>query len=171
LSIRSKRKWRKNYPGYLKLKDKELKFKLQSSNDFELGIENLNSEIETLNSQLENHPYIVAKKSISTLYPNWENIIQGAHQIYSKATKNLNIKNEGLIKRDPLFNEAAHLIVANQQGSTSLIQRKFSIGYNRAGRIVDQLEVAGIIGPFEGSKARQVLVMDDYHLQQILKHL
>lgn len=76
-----------------------------------------------------------------------------------------------LSKRDPLFEEAARLIVANQQGSTSLIQRKFSIGYNRAGRIVDQLEVAGIIGPFEGSKARQVLVMDDYHLEQILKHL
>lgn len=74
-------------------------------------------------------------------------------------------------KRDPLFEEAARVIVANQQGSTSLIQRKFSIGYNRAGRIVDQLEVAGIIGPFEGSKARQVLVMDDYHLEQLLKHL
>lgn len=74
-------------------------------------------------------------------------------------------------KRDPLFEEAARLIVANQQGSTSLIQRKFSIGYNRAGRIVDQLEVAGIVGPFEGSKARQVMVMDDYHLEQILKNL
>ena len=74
-------------------------------------------------------------------------------------------------KRDPLFEEAARLIVANQQGSTSLIQRKFSIGYNRAGRIVDQLEVAGIIGPFEGSKARQVLVMNDYHLETILKQL
>ena len=76
-----------------------------------------------------------------------------------------------MTKRDPLFEEAARLIVANQQGSTSLIQRKFSIGYNRAGRIVDQLEVAGIIGPFEGSKARQVLVLDDYHLEQIIKHL
>lgn len=74
-------------------------------------------------------------------------------------------------KRDALFEEAARLIVANQQGSTSLIQRKFSIGYNRAGRIVDQLEVAGIIGPFEGSKARQVLVLDDYHLELILKQL
>lgn len=76
-----------------------------------------------------------------------------------------------MTKRDPLFEEAAHLIVANQQGSTSLIQRKFSIGYNRAGRIVDQLEVAGIIGPFEGSKARQVLVMDAMHLEQVLKHI
>lgn len=76
-----------------------------------------------------------------------------------------------LSKRDPLFEEAARLIVASQQGSTSNIQRKFSIGYNRAGRIVDQLEVAGIIGPNEGSKARQVLVMDDHHLDMILKQL
>ncbi|HRZ98602.1 MAG TPA: DNA translocase FtsK, partial [Paludibacter sp.] len=81
------------------------------------------------------------------------------------------LSNVDLSKRDPLFEEAARLIVASQQGSTSSIQRKFSIGYNRAGRIVDQLEVAGIIGPFEGSKARQVLVMDDYHLEQILKHI
>ena len=81
------------------------------------------------------------------------------------------LSNVDLSKRDPLFEEAARLIVASQQGSTSSIQRKFSIGYNRAGRIVDQLEVAGIIGPFEGSKARQVLVMDEYHLEQILKHI
>jgi S-DNA-T family DNA segregation ATPase FtsK/SpoIIIE len=83
----------------------------------------------------------------------------------------IDVSSIDMTKRDPLFEEAARLIVANQQGSTSLIQRKFSIGYNRAGRIVDQLEVAGIIGPFEGSKARQVLVMDDYHLEQVLKHL
>lgn len=73
--------------------------------------------------------------------------------------------------RDPMFEEAARLIVANQQGSTSLIQRKFSIGYNRAGRIMDQLESAGIVGPFEGSKARQVLVIDDIHLEQIFESL
>lgn len=73
--------------------------------------------------------------------------------------------------RDPMFEEAARLIVANQQGSTSLIQRKFSIGYNRAGRIMDQLEAAGIVGLFEGSKARQVLVIDDIHLEQIFESL
>ena len=73
--------------------------------------------------------------------------------------------------RDPMFEEAARLIVANQQGSTSLIQRKFSIGYNRAGRIMDQLEAAGIVGPFEGSKARQVLVIDDIPLEQIFESL
>jgi DNA segregation ATPase FtsK/SpoIIIE, S-DNA-T family len=77
------------------------------------------------------------------------------------------LSNVDLSKKDPLFEEAARLLVAHQQGSTSLIQRKFSIGYNRAGRIVDQLEAAGIIGPFEGSKARQVLVQDEYHLEQI----
>ncbi len=65
-----------------------------------------------------------------------------------------------LNKRDSLFEEAAKLIVMHQQGSTSLIQRKMNLGYNRAGRIMDQLEVAGIVGPFEGSKARQVLVSD-----------
>jgi S-DNA-T family DNA segregation ATPase FtsK/SpoIIIE len=61
---------------------------------------------------------------------------------------------------DPLFREAAQLIVIHQQGSTSLIQRKFAIGYNRAGRIMDQLEKAGIVGPSEGSKARQVFCLD-----------
>lgn len=76
-----------------------------------------------------------------------------------------------LTKRDSMFDDAARLIVANQQGSTSLIQRKFSIGYNRAGRIIDQLEAAGIVGPFEGSKARQVLIVDELSLEQLLKSL
>jgi S-DNA-T family DNA segregation ATPase FtsK/SpoIIIE len=71
--------------------------------------------------------------------------------------------------RDALFEDAARVIVMNQQGSTSLIQRKLKLGYNRAGRIVDQLEAAGIVGPFEGSKARQVLIPDEYSLEQLLK--
>ncbi len=70
---------------------------------------------------------------------------------------------------DPLFKESAILIVASQQGSTSLIQRKFSIGYNRAGRIIEQLEVAGILGPFEGSKPRDVLVKNTQDLEILLK--
>jgi S-DNA-T family DNA segregation ATPase FtsK/SpoIIIE len=76
-----------------------------------------------------------------------------------------------LANRDEMFDDAARLIVANQQGSTSMIQRKFSIGYNRAGRIMDQLEAAGIVGQSEGSKARQVLLQDEYSLEQLLKGL
>jgi S-DNA-T family DNA segregation ATPase FtsK/SpoIIIE len=76
-----------------------------------------------------------------------------------------------LRKRDPMFEEAAKLVVQHQQGSTSLIQRKLSIGYNRAGRIIDQLEAAGVVGPFEGSKARDVLCSDFIALEQILKRL
>lgn len=76
-----------------------------------------------------------------------------------------------LKKLDPMFEEAARLVIQHQQGSTSLIQRKLSIGYNRAGRIIDQLEAANIVGPFEGSKARDVLCSDFTHLEQILKSL
>ncbi len=72
---------------------------------------------------------------------------------------------------DALFEEAARLLVLHQQGSTSLIQRKMKLGYNRAGRIVDQLEGAGILGPFEGSKAREVLVKDMEHLEEILRNI
>lgn len=70
--------------------------------------------------------------------------------------------------RDPMFNDAARLIVMNQVGSTSLIQRKMSLGYNRAGRLMDQLEAAGIVGPNQGSKARDVLVGSVEELEQIL---
>ena len=70
--------------------------------------------------------------------------------------------------RDKLFREAAEVIVTAQQGSASLIQRKLKLGYNRAGRIIDQLEAAGIVGPFEGSKARQVIIPDLVSLEQFL---
>jgi S-DNA-T family DNA segregation ATPase FtsK/SpoIIIE len=72
-------------------------------------------------------------------------------------------------ERDALFPDAARIIVMHQQGSASLLQRKLKLGYNRAGRLVDQLENAGIIGPFEGSKARKVLVPDEMSLEQLLK--
>ncbi|GFR77266.1 FtsK/SpoIIIE family protein [Elysia marginata] len=76
-----------------------------------------------------------------------------------------------LSERDVLFKEAAEIVVVAQQGSTSLIQRKLKLGYNRAGRLVDQLENAGILGSFEGSKARKVLVTDLESLNEILKNL
>ena len=72
---------------------------------------------------------------------------------------------------DPLFEEAAHAIVITQQGSTSMIQRRFSIGYNRAGRLMDQLEKAGIVGAAQGSKPREVMLQDENSLENVLAQL
>jgi S-DNA-T family DNA segregation ATPase FtsK/SpoIIIE len=76
-----------------------------------------------------------------------------------------------LDNKDAMFEEAARVLVQHQQGSTSLLQRKLKLGYNRAGRIIDQLEAAGVVGPFEGSKARQVLVPDEMALEELLNNL
>ena len=70
-----------------------------------------------------------------------------------------------------MFDDAARVVVKHQQGSTSMIQRRLKLGYNRAGRIIDELEAAGIVGPFEGSKARQVLVPDEMALEELLNEL
>lgn len=72
---------------------------------------------------------------------------------------------------DPFFEEAAHAIVLSQQGSTSMIQRRFSIGYNRAGRLMDQMEEAGIVGAAQGSKPREVLIQDENQLNNLLLQL
>jgi S-DNA-T family DNA segregation ATPase FtsK/SpoIIIE len=69
---------------------------------------------------------------------------------------------------DPLFEDAAHAIVVSQQGSTSMVQRRFAIGYNRAGRLMDQLEKAGIVGAAQGSKPREVLITDENSLETLL---
>jgi len=79
--------------------------------------------------------------------------------------------NIDLSGKDELFDDAARLVVMNQLGSTSMIQRKLAIGYNRAGRIMDQLEKAGIVGQSEGSKPRQVYIQDEYSLEQLLKNI
>jgi S-DNA-T family DNA segregation ATPase FtsK/SpoIIIE len=80
-------------------------------------------------------------------------------------------ENFNFADRDKLFDDAARLIVSTQQGSTSLIQRRMKLGYNRAGRLIDQLEAAGIVGHFEGSKAREVLIKDEMSLEQLLSEL
>ncbi len=85
----------------------------------------------------------------------------------SGASKEMSDPNE----RDPLFEDAARIIVQTQQGSTSMLQRKLKLGYNRAGRIIDQLEKAGIVGPFAGSKQREVKVATEFALEQFLKDL
>ena len=82
--------------------------------------------------------------------------------------ENNNILDIDASDRDLLFREAAEVIVTAQQGSASLLQRKLKLGYNRAGRIIDQMEAAGIVGPFEGSKARQVLITDLTALDSML---
>ena len=82
-----------------------------------------------------------------------------------------NLEDVDLKRLDPMFEDAARLVVIHQSGSTSLIQRKFSIGYNRAGRIMDQLEKAGIVGPVDGSKPRQVLCSDEMDLEMRLNNL
>lgn len=78
---------------------------------------------------------------------------------------------EGLQNIDPYFEEAAHAIVLSQQGSTSMIQRRFSIGYNRAGRLMDQLEAAGIVGAAQGSKPRDVLITDENSLNNLIAQI
>ncbi len=85
--------------------------------------------------------------------------------------KDLEGKDFSLADRDPLFEEAARVIVQNQQGSTSLLQRRMKLGYNRAGRLMDQLEAAGIVGPNMGSKAREVNVKTEADLEEILNSM
>lgn len=94
-----------------------------------------------------------------------------AHQLpeYSGEDSGTSVDND-IAERDQLFKEAAEVIVTAQQGSASLLQRKLKLGYNRAGRIIDQLEAAGIVGPFEGSKARQVNIPDLMALEELFKN-
>jgi S-DNA-T family DNA segregation ATPase FtsK/SpoIIIE len=85
--------------------------------------------------------------------------------------KDIEDREVDLLSRDPLFNDAALLIVQSQMGSTSLIQRRMKLGYNRAGRLMDQLEAAGIVGPSKGSKVREVLYKTEYELDQYLNSI
>ncbi|MEY3541238.1 MAG: hypothetical protein RLZZ204_50 [Bacteroidota bacterium] len=103
----------------------------------------------------------------------------GAQQGYPSAfelpevidEKDMEDREVDLLSKDPLFSEAAQLIVQSGMGSTSLIQRRLKLGYNRAGRLMDQLEAAGIVGPSKGSKVREVLFKTEYELEQFLKSM
>jgi S-DNA-T family DNA segregation ATPase FtsK/SpoIIIE len=85
--------------------------------------------------------------------------------------KEMEGKDFDLGDKDPLFEDAARLIVANQIGSTSLLQRRMKLGYNRAGRLMDQLESAGVVGPNLGSKAREVLIKTEHELEEFLTNM
>lgn len=104
--------------------------------------------------------YIGKQKGYSRMY-----------ELPSALEKKKNGSSSGAAERDELFDEAARIIVRHQQGSVSLLQRRLSIGYSRAARLVDQLEEAGIVGPFDGSKAREVLIETDEQLEILLKNL
>jgi S-DNA-T family DNA segregation ATPase FtsK/SpoIIIE len=85
--------------------------------------------------------------------------------------ENKDLSGVDLSKKDPYFEEVARFVVTSQMGSTSYIQRKYNIGFNRAGRIIDQLEVAGIVGPARGSKPREVLVSSEVELESMLSSM
>ena len=93
------------------------------------------------------------------------------YELPSALEKKKNGGGNGSGDRDELFDDAARIIVRHQQGSVSLLQRRLSVGYSRAARLVDQLEDAGIVGPFDGSKAREVLIETEEQLEILLKNL
>ncbi|MEZ4981250.1 MAG: DNA translocase FtsK [Saprospiraceae bacterium] len=90
---------------------------------------------------------------------------------YSADDDDMNSKSFQLAELDEMFEDAARLVVQNQHGSTSMIQRRLKLGYNRAGRIMDQLEALGIVGPSEGSKPREVLIYDEMELERYLEDI
>ncbi|MDD3900340.1 MAG: DNA translocase FtsK, partial [Dysgonamonadaceae bacterium] len=114
-------------------------------------------EVEEINQ------YIVKQQGYQSAYPLPEVPV---NEPAGKSSSGIDVN-----EHDALFEEAARLIVVHQQGSTSLIQRKFSIGYNRAGRLMDQIEAAGIVGPAQGSKPREVYISDEYTLEKLLNSL
>jgi S-DNA-T family DNA segregation ATPase FtsK/SpoIIIE len=102
-------------------------------------------------------------------YINMQQSFKTAYELPESDTPDLDgFGGDDDYEKDVLFEEAARIIVMHQQGSTSLLQRRLKLGYNRAGRLIDQLEKAGIVGPFEGSKAREVLIPDEYSLERLL---
>ena len=122
---------------------------IQALNDEKLGISRQLSE---------------AYQNVTLSRPGWEKEIE---EMTSFLPKQPSIKETF----DPLFEEAAKLVIKCQEGSTSMIQRKFSLGYNRAGRIIDELEKVGIVGSQNGSRPREVLIQDEASLKELLNSI
>lgn len=131
------------------------------------------------NKVLENHNLHSLYNSILSLYPDFESISESITDIENNFNNKFEIKTKknnshdsfDSNNKDSLFEDAARLIVQNQQGSASLLQRRLKLGYNRAGRLIEQLEAAGIVGPNEGKSARQVLIHNEVSLEQLLEQL
>jgi len=154
------RKQKKGYPQRLASDQTSIE---KDKNKLRIQIDVLASELAKEEDEFKHHPYKELQEKLLIEYPNWEEKIEC---IYSYMPKE-QIEGKS-IRRDDMYEDAARLIVIHQQGSTSLIQRKFSIGYNRAGRIMNQLERAGVVGPSNGSKPRQVLCGTEDELKTAL---
>ena len=153
-------KWRNNYSQYLD-EFNTLQNPGQSHSNAELTEQEL--LVQGMQVQLNEHPYMKLKMSISQLLPNWENVVEKIYNLIPKPTKK-----EVAQKTDALFADVARYVVKKQQGSTSVIQRQFSVGYNRAGRIMEDLEKMGVTGKQQGSKPREVLICDLEILEEVI---
>jgi len=152
------------YEGYIKSVNEE---NLKNKSLFEATKAELEKKIENSNY----FTVIIEIRKRHVDYDSYLEKIATIEKSFPKELETSSSKEYDPDNRDPMFEDAARLIVMHQQGSTSLIQRKMKLGYNRAGRIIDQLEAAGIVGPFEGSKAREVLYPDEYSLERYLETL
>lgn len=148
------KKWRQNYRNQLAIRN-------QIRDSKKYTKETIAEEIEILEKQLEKHEYIDSKQKLINQFPDWETIFEQTESFIPK------LKQSGQKKYDSLLEEAAKLILKNNQGSTSLIQRKLSLGYNRAGKIMEQLEELKIVGGFNGSQPRQILISSEEQLDKI----
>jgi len=161
--ILNERNWRKNYPEYIK--------SLQNKKEvLEQELNSIDIEIYKEEDILNTSQYVQLTKSIQQSCPYWEKIVLVISECLNmNSIEDANPK-VSANKYDPLFEQVAYLVVQTQQASTSMIQRKFSIGYNRAARLMNQLEVVGIVGPAHGSKPREVLCINEKDLKYKLEN-
>ena len=144
---------------------------VDKQNEYERKINQINEMLKLLQQEQHNlsisHPYIVSLGKINFENPGWKKVVEKIEKYIPKEEKGT--ENQAQLEYfDPLFEDAARLIVREQSGSTSLIQRKFAIGYNRAGRLMEQLEKAGVVGASHGLKPREVLIQDETTLINLL---
>jgi hypothetical protein len=160
--------WIDNYDKYVEAVQKDNE-RMQDEYDKQVGeFDTEKAELKEKEIRLNSHPYQLAISIVTDLIPDWQDVVNKIAQLLPKIEEN-NMGEAEDEKWDPLLKEAARLVVIHQQGSTSLIQRHFSIGYNRAGRIMDQLEKINIVSAAIYSKPREVLAVDEEDLNYRFK--